>query len=51
MPLPGILIINVVCFRKKYEETLMYWLGRNKVIILYGARQVGKSTILNLASL
>lgn len=34
-------------FTRKYEETIKYWLTQNKVIILYGARQVGKSTILN----
>lgn len=34
-------------FKRKYEETIKYWLGHNKVIILYGARQVGKSTILD----
>jgi predicted AAA+ superfamily ATPase len=34
-------------FTRKYEETIKYWLTQNKVVILYGARQVGKSTILN----
>ena len=33
-------------FIRKYAQTIEYWLKQNKVIILYGARQVGKSTIL-----
>ena len=35
---------------RKYEETIKYWLGQNKVIILYGARQVGKSTIFKFVA-
>lgn len=35
-------------FNRKYTDTISYWLQQNKVIILYGARQVGKSTILSL---
>lgn len=34
-------------FTRRYEETIKHWLTQNKVVILYGARQVGKSTILN----
>ncbi len=39
--------MNMSVLIRKYEETIKYWLGQNKVIILYGARQVGKSTILD----
>lgn len=35
-------------FKRKYIETIYYWLQQNKVIVLYGARQVGKSTILKM---
>jgi len=35
-------------FKRKYVETIQFWLQQNKVIILYGARQVGKSTILEM---
>ncbi len=35
-------------FNRNYIKTINYWLQQNKVIILYGARQVGKSTILSM---
>ena len=35
-------------FKRKYIDKIRYWLNQNKVVILYGARQVGKSTILNI---
>ncbi len=33
---------------RKYVNIIQYWLLKNKVVILYGARQVGKSTILSI---
>jgi len=35
-------------FKRKYLATIKNWLELNKVIIIYGARQVGKSTLLTL---
>lgn len=33
---------------RKYIDSILYWLNKGKVVVMYGARQVGKTTILEL---
>lgn len=33
---------------RKYIDSILYWLDKGKLIVMYGARQVGKTSILEL---
>ena len=44
-------MMYVICMMlrsRKYIDSINYWLNKDKVVVMYGARQVGKSTILEI---